>query len=103
MLVLEKMSVPDWTFKSNHIEHIFWLLNHCVCGSCTITEEEYKKATLTVDAEYDDYRDDFKPETYDQWSMQEKIDWLLGTACGCEFDFYDEADGSGLSFVEIKS
>jgi hypothetical protein len=27
----------------------------------------------------------------------------MGTACGCEFDFYDEADGSDLSFVEIKS
>jgi hypothetical protein len=34
--------------------------------------------------------DEFKPETYNQWSALEKVEWLLGTPCGCEFDFYDE-------------
>jgi hypothetical protein len=108
MLVLEKMSMPGWTFKSNYIEHIFWLLDQCVCSSCKMTKQEY----ISHEGEYEvdeDLEEDvnpftfteFKPETYDQWSMQEKIDWLLGTACGCEYDFYDEGEGSGLTFVKI--
>lgn len=112
MLVLDKMSMPGWQFKSGHIEHIFWLLNQCVCDSCKMTKAEYEKSTLEVDAEYPDEDDEdinpytaceFKPETYDSWSLLEKVEWLMGTACGCEFDFYDEADGSGLTFAEIKS
>jgi len=101
MLVLEKMSVPGWQFKSDHIEHLLNMLEQCVCNSCKLTEEQYKQATLTVDAEYDEYRDDFKPQTYDQYSPIEKIEWMLGTPCGCEFDFYDEDEGSSMTFVEI--
>ena len=90
MFVLEKMSVPGWEFRSEHIEHIYSQLNDHVCGMCKQTEEEYMAATKEVDAEYEDGWDRFKPETYSQFSYQEKIDWLLGTACGCEFDFGEE-------------
>jgi hypothetical protein len=103
MHVLEKMSVPGWQFKSDYIEHILDMLDQHVCGLCKMTEAEYKEATLTVDAEYEDDYNIFKPETYSQYSPIEKIEWLLGTPCGCEFDFYDEADGSNIEFVEIKS
>lgn len=112
MLVLDKMSMPGWQFKSDHIEHIFWLLNQCVCDSCKLTKDEYEKSAEEVDAEYpDDYGEginpytfcEFKPETYDSFSMLEKVEWLMGTACGCEFDFYDEDDGSDLIFTEIRS
>ena len=120
MFVLDKMSMPGWEFKTNHIEKIFWLLDQSVCSICKMTKAEYEKSDLQVDADYLDEEDEginpytfsefnpytfseFKPETYDQWSMLERVEWLMGTACGCEFDFYDEADGSDLTFVEIKS
>ena len=107
MLILEKMSMPGWGFRSEHIEHIFWLLDQCVCSSCKMTKQEY----ICHEGEYEVDEglvnpftlNDFKPETYDQWSMLEKVEWLMGTACGCEFDFYDEADGSSLTFAEIQS
>jgi hypothetical protein len=92
MLILEKMSVPGWEFKSDHIEHILEMLEAHVCRMCKQTEAEYKQATLTVDAEYEDDQDRFKPETYNQYSPIEKINWLLETPCGCEFDFYDEEE-----------
>lgn len=103
MHVLDKMSIPGWQLKSAYIEPILEMLDQHVCSLCKMTEAEYKKATLTVDAEYEDDYQEFKPETYDQYSPIEKIEWLLGTACGCEFDFYDEAEGSSWNFVEIKS
>lgn len=96
MHVLEKMSAPGWEFKSDHIEHILWMLDKHVCDSCKMTKAAYAQSTLEVDAEYpDELGEDinpytfceFKPETYDQWSDLEKVEWLLDTACGCEFYF----------------
>ena len=101
MLILEKMSVPGWQFKSDYIEHLLGMLEECVCDACKVTEAQYRQATLTVDAEYNEYRDDFKPKAYDSYSPIEKIHWLLGTPCGCEYDFYDEAEESDLTFVKI--
>jgi hypothetical protein len=110
MFVLDKMSVPGWQFKTDHIEKVFWLLDQCVCSCCKMTKQEYTNHEGQYEVDEDLGGDvnpftfqDFKPETYDQWSTLEKVEWLMGTACGCEFDFYDEADGSDLSFVEIKS
>lgn len=100
MLVLEKLSMPGWEFKTDHIEQIFWLLDQCVCEHCKQTEAEYK---ADDEEEYEDAWTNFKPETYDSFSLLEKVEWLMGTACGCEFDFYDEADESDLTFIEIKS
>lgn len=91
MFVLEKMSTPGWEFRSDCIEHIYAQLDTHVCGSCKMTEEEYRTATKQVDAEYDDEWGHFsKPETFSQWSDLEKVEWLLGTPCGCEFDFEEE-------------
>lgn len=105
MFVLEKMSMPDWEFKSDHIEQIFWILDQSVCNHCKMTEKEYDQFILEQEYEVEEefYPDDLRPETYDSWSLLEKVEWLMGTACGCEFDFYDEAYGSGWKFVEIKS
>lgn len=100
MLILEKMSVPGWQLHSEYIEHILEMLESHVCGMCKQTEAQYKQATLTVDAEYNEYRDDFKPETYNQYSPIEKIHWLLSTPCGCEFDFYDEEEGP-LAIIDV--
>ena len=105
MHVLDKMSVPGWEFKTDYIEQVFWILDQCVCSSCKVTKAEYEG--ITDENLGDDINPftftDFRPETYDSWSVLEKVEWLLGTACGCEFDFYDEAEGSSMTFVEIKS
>jgi hypothetical protein len=102
MLILEKMSVPGWQLKSEYIEHILEMLEAHVCGMCKQTEAQYKQATLTVDAEYESDWNHFMPETYKQYSALEKIDWLLGTPCGCEFDFYDEDEGP-LAEINVDS
>ena len=91
MHVLDKLSYPGWEFKSNHIEHILWMLDRHICDACKITEQDYlSQAEFDFEPEegINPYTlDEFKPETYDQWSDLEKVEWLLGTACGCEFDF----------------
>ena len=103
MFILEKLSMPGWGFKSDHIEHIFWLLDQSVCNHCKMTEKEYQQFILEQEYEVEEalYPGDLLPETYNQWSLLEKVEWLMGTACGCEFDFYNEMDGSNMKFVEI--
>ena len=101
MFVLEKMSSPGWEFKSEHIEHIFWILDKCICNNCKMTEKEYEQFLLKQNIEKDFYPDDLQPETYNQWSILEKVEWLMRTGCGCEFYFHDEDEESNLSFVDI--
>jgi hypothetical protein len=86
MLVLEKISVPGWEFKTKYIDNVLWMLDQSVCQVCKMTEAEYKEFCP------DENPEELRPETYNQWSTLEKIEWLLGTACGCEFDFYDESE-----------
>lgn len=93
MFILEKMSTPGWEFRSIYIEHIYSQLEANVCGSCKLTEQEYRTTTEQVDVEYEeDNWHHFKPETFSQWSKLEQVEWLLGTSCGCEFDFDREED-----------
>lgn len=110
-----KMSSPGWTLTSDHIHHILWMLDQNVCKNCKWTRADYDAWRANGDPEIigeDELLEDgvnpytftdFIPENYDQLSDQQKIDWLLGTACGCEFDFVDREDpDSGKRFVEIK-
>lgn len=87
MFVLEKMSSPGWEFESDHIEHIFRILDKCICNNCKMTEKEYKQFLLKQNIEKDFYPDDLQPETR---SMLEKVHWLLSTPCGCEFSFCED-------------
>ena len=92
MFVLEKVLTPAlWEFRSFYIEHIYSQLDANICGSCKLTEAEYRAATEQVDAEYEEGWHNFKPETFSQWGLEEKISWLLGTSCGWEF-VLDEED-----------
>jgi hypothetical protein len=92
---LDKLSHPGWELRSEHIEHIFWMLDQHVCTGCKMTKEEFEASEIEVE-DYEELGDDVNPytfteyrsETYDQWSMLDKVMWLLGTACGCEFEFY---------------
>ena len=105
MWILDKMSMPGWEFKTEHIDQVFWMLDQCVCQGCKMTEEEYRN-TGEADSDTEEgvnpyTMDEFKPETYSKWSSLEKVEWLLGTSCGCEFDFYNEVDGSNMRFAQI--
>lgn len=109
MWILDKMSLPGWEFKTEHIDQVLWILDQCVCSSCKMTKQEYinHEGEYIVDENIGDDMNpftfnDFKPETYDSWSALEKVEWLLDTACGCEFDFYDEDEGSTLTFFKNK-
>lgn len=112
---LYKMSMPGWEFKTNHLHHIVLLLDQNVCKNCKWTRTDYDAWRANGDPEIIDEDElledgvnpytftDFIPENYNQLSDQEKINWMLGTACGCEFDFVDHEDpDSGKRFVEIK-
>lgn len=101
MYVLDKVSHPGWELRSNHIQHIRWMLEQHVCSKCKWTKEDYDKWRRENPEEAISASEDFelpegmnpytyndlRPETYDQWSDLEKVEWLLDTACGCEFYF----------------
>lgn len=87
MYKLEKMSIPSWEFYSEYIESIYEQLDAHICSACKQTEAEYRKATQEVDAEYDEDFYAFKPAIFSDFSYEDKIEWLLETSCGCEFDF----------------
>ena len=108
------MSSPGWQFQSDHIEHIRWMLDQHVCKNCKMSREDYdawckEQVNVTTDEEWmleegmNPYSfTDFIPENYAELSEQDKIDWLLSTACGCEYDFTDSEDpDTGKHFVEI--
>lgn len=94
MFVLEKCSLPNtWEFKSPLIEDILKKLDSSVCNGCKMTEAQVRNHCVISGEEFEEYwPKDYKPETYDQWGSLEKVEWLLGTPCGCEFDFYTEFD-----------
>lgn len=105
MWILDKLSMPGWEFKTEHIDQVFWILNQCVCQGCQMTEQEYLE-TGEDDSDTEEginpyTMDEFKPETYNSWSALEKVEWLMNTSCGCEFDFYDEDEGPNIGFVDI--
>lgn len=97
---LDKMSVPGWTFQTDHIHHVRRMLEGEVCGSCKMTQAEYDALPNKKDIEdlglpesVNPYTyTDFFPENYNELSDDDKIGWLLNTACGCEYDFEDAND-----------
>ena len=80
MFVLDKMSMPGWEFKTDHIEKVLWLLDQCVCDHCKQTEAQYK---ADDEEEYEDGWTYFKPETYDSWSALEKVEWAARLKSMC--------------------
>lgn len=114
--ILDKLSMPGWEFKTDHLHHIVWMLDQHVCGHCKWTREDYDAWRANGDPEIigeDELLEDginpytvtdFIPENYKELPDEDKIRWLLGTACGCEFDFIDREDPeSGIRFVEIDN
>ena len=114
---LDKMSSPGWIFKTDHLEHIHWMLDQHVCKQCKWQRADYEKwkeenpKDAAEAEEYFDLEDgwnpytytDMFPDNYEELPLQEKVDLLMDTACGCEFDLIDSEDPeSGKFFVEIE-
>lgn len=96
---LDKMSSPGWVFQTDHIHHVRRMLEGEVCGSCKMTQKEYDALPNKEEIEDIDLDGrnpytftDFFPENYAELSDDEKIGWLLSTACGCEYDFEDSEE-----------
>lgn len=102
--ILHKMSTPGWTLESEYIHHIRWMLEQHVCNHCKWTRKQFDDYLADPKNEEDlDMLEgveeeginpytytDFFPENYNELSDQEKVDLLLGTACGCEFALDEE-------------
>lgn len=96
---LNKVSIPGWEFKTNCEFQIARMLDQHVCSMCKYTKAEFDK-----EAEYHDSEEivevlsdnqnpmtfcDFLPENWKNLTPLERIDLLLQSACGCEFEFID--------------
>jgi len=109
---LDKASNPGYTLESEHIHWIRWMLEQGVCNQCKWTKADYEKH-LAENPEYyleeqEDLREEFAdmaargispmtfseffPENYADLPDMQKVDFLLGTACGCEFWFEETED-----------
>ena len=96
-VVITKCSDPGWEDSFVSLEEARVFFEGCVCKSCQVTAEEaediIKWAGLSEE-QADDLLFDCKPPDYESFSDFRKLDWLMGTACGCEYnlDIYDVYD-----------
>ncbi len=91
---LTKCSEPGWENYFSTLSSTRINLEQCLCRGCSVTQEEAHKIIEEEglpEHEADDLLFDAKPSDYDQMTDYQKIIWMLGTACGCEygFDIYD--------------
>lgn len=65
-------------------------LENCICASCFVTQSEIKQQMHEA-GETDNFAIEYESETgfpddYDEYSNWTKIQILLDTACGCEYE-----------------
>lgn len=97
--ILIKTSSPGWKKSFDTTEEAFQELSKYVCSSCLLTESEYKRIVdtnpdapsdivgYTVQEAWEDGCHDAIPDDWIKWPTWAKIQLLLGTSCGLEFDF----------------
>lgn len=85
------------------------MLEQNVCDSCKWTKSDFEKYRAEHPNEDDELTEEyadmvtreispltfsaFFPDNYSELHDREKIDWLLSTACGCEF-WYEEFENA---------
>lgn len=104
MYILEKVSYPGWQIKAEEIYFPLSILEQSVCNHCKMTKQDYDTFLDSWWSQSDHYRtanplyeedyepDVFFPDNYNEMSTEEKINTLLATACGCEYEYYTEED-----------
>ena len=112
MYRLIKASNPGYTLETAHIEWIRWMLEEGVCDSCKWTKADYEKYIAENPDELEDEEflrleaedmvangispltfSEFFPDNYEQLSDRGKVNFLLSTACGCEF-WFEESENA---------
>lgn len=100
--VLVKASSPGWEKSFNSLEEVFKEFSKHICGSCLLTESEYKRIVdtnpdapsdivgYTMQEAWEDGCHDAVPDDWTEWPAWSKIQLLQSTPCGCEFEFYVE-------------
>ena len=100
--VLVKCSSSGWEKSFDTLEECFSEFRQHICSSCLITESEYESAVethpdapsdvvgYTMKQAWEEGLHDAVPDDWTEWPTWSKIQLLLGTPCGCEFDFYVE-------------
>ena len=94
MWLLTKCSSPSWEKSFTDIKELHKTLEGQICDGCKINTFEEMKASFQSsqvrgDFTDEDVRDELDfcsiSENYDELSLEEQVDDLMGTACGCEY------------------
>lgn len=72
---LIKLSEPGFDLRTEHIQHVRNVLNLYVCSMCRRNEGTF----------YDRF-----PQNFDELTVEEQVQVLLSTDCGCEFSLEEE-------------
>lgn len=90
---LIKLSSKGFELSTTDLQLIFNTLADYICSSCTMTKSDIEKyvAENRINVEEAEYmlEDAFpEDEIFNNLPLEERIEWLLSTSCGCEFAFY---------------
>ena len=97
--ILIKCSSPGWKKEFDTLEECFQELSKYVCKSCLLTESEYKEIDpnapsdivgMTMKETWEEGYHEALPDDWTEWPAWSKIQILLGTPCGTEYEFYVE-------------
>jgi hypothetical protein len=87
---LTKLSKTGYELVTSDIDMIYDMLDRFVCSSCKVKQCEAEKYCNENDIENWErphFIDEALPDDYDKLPTIEKVNWLMSTACGCEFMF----------------
>lgn len=87
---LTKLSKVGFELTTSDIEMIYDRLDEFVCTICTVKQSEAEKYCEENSIEgfsREQFIEEAFPDDYDSLPTLEKVEWLMSTACGCEFMF----------------
>lgn len=87
---LTKLSKVGFGLTTPDISMIYDELNNFVCASCKVKQseaEKYCEENPMEEFEQEYFIENAFPDNYDSLPTLEKVEWLMSTACGCEFMF----------------
>lgn len=87
---LTKLSKTGYELVTSDIDMIYDMLDRFVCNTCKVKQHEvgkYCDENAIEDFEREEFIEEALPDDYDTLPTIEKVNWLMSTACGCEFTF----------------
>lgn len=86
---LTKISKDGFSFTTSRIDWIYARLEANICSQCMWTKKDldtYIKENKVHQDEIDYLYEHVLPDDWQSKDTYDKVMWLLGTACGCEFN-----------------